>query len=305
MKDNNKNNMYCKKCGTEQHNGQKFCPKCGEPFLDDNGKPYLKGFKKDLQDAKDKFASKADELTQQGKKLVEKKVQPQLNDRIENFKKVDWEEKKTKTMNMVQSFLSNTNKLRKATIWVAIIAVLWFFVFNHGFSASWTWWLFTIAFVIAAFYKAESKDEADSLKKARFTFGLTLLFGIVFLFHSPYDSSSIEGLDDGEINLKANNAKEEEIILKMSRIYGEINSILPQVEALNNMHQQFLSQGGNANFSPAWGKWQDCRNRIMSLWDEYINLARQLDDSEDIIQEAKEKKRKMDRAFEEMFVPHY
>ena len=24
--------MYCKKCGTEQHLGQKFCPKCGTPF---------------------------------------------------------------------------------------------------------------------------------------------------------------------------------------------------------------------------------------------------------------------------------
>ena len=25
--------MYCKKCGTEQKQGQKFCPKCGEPFI--------------------------------------------------------------------------------------------------------------------------------------------------------------------------------------------------------------------------------------------------------------------------------
>lgn len=25
--------MYCKKCGTEQKNGQKFCPKCGTPFV--------------------------------------------------------------------------------------------------------------------------------------------------------------------------------------------------------------------------------------------------------------------------------
>ena len=63
--------MFCKKCGTEQKDGQKFCPKCGEPFLDENGKPYLKGLKKEMQDAKDKLASKADELTKQGKKLVE------------------------------------------------------------------------------------------------------------------------------------------------------------------------------------------------------------------------------------------
>ena len=24
--------MYCKKCGTKQKEGQKFCPKCGTPF---------------------------------------------------------------------------------------------------------------------------------------------------------------------------------------------------------------------------------------------------------------------------------
>ena len=43
----------------------------------------------------------------------------------------------------------------------------------------------------------------------------------------------------------------------------------------------------------------------MNLWDEYIGLARQLDDSENLIQDAKERKRKMDKAFDEMFVPHY
>lgn len=28
--------MYCKKCGTEQEEGQKFCPNCGTPFVIDN-----------------------------------------------------------------------------------------------------------------------------------------------------------------------------------------------------------------------------------------------------------------------------
>ena len=297
--------MFCKKCGTEQKDGQKFCPKCGEPFLDENGKPYLKGIKKELQDAKDKLASKADEITQQGKKLVEEKVQPQLNHKIEVIKSVDWEEKKTKSISVMQCFFSDTNKLRTATSIIAVIAVLWFFIFNHGFSASWIWWLFAIAFVVAAFYKGGTKDKRDELKITRWTFGLAVLFGLVFLFHSPSGSSSIGSLDNGEINIKASNAKEEEIVMKMSRIWNEINSTLPQVDALYNAHRQFVSQGGNPNFSPAWGKWQDCRDKIMNLWDEYIGLARQLDDSENLIQDAKERKRKMDKAFDEMFVPHY
>lgn len=295
--------MFCKKCGTEQKDGQKFCPKCGEPFLDENGKPYLKGFKKDMQDAKDKLASKVDELTQQGKKLVDEKVQPHLNEKIDELKKVDWEGKKNESVKSIKGFFSNTDKLRKATIGIAIVAVLWFFIFNHGFSASWTWWLFAIAFVVAAFYKLEAKDEYDALNKARWSFGLAVILGLVLVFHSP-SRSAFGGMDD-EINYKASNTHDEEIILKMSKVYGEINSILPQVESLYNVHQQHIASGGNPNFSPAWGKWQDCRNRIMKLWDEYISLARQLDDSEDIIEEAREKKRIQDKAFEEMFVPRY
>ncbi len=317
--------MYCKKCGTEQKDGQKFCPKCGEPFLDENGKPYLKGIRKDVQDAKEKLTSKAGELTQQGKKLVEEKkgvltskvdeltqqskklvdekVQPHLNEKIDELKRTDWEGKKNESIKAMEGFFSNTNKLRMATIGVAIIAVLWFFIFNHGFSASWTWWLFAVAFVVAAFYKVEAKDENDALKKARWSLGLAVILGLVLVFHSP-NSSALGRMDD-EINYKASNSHDEEILLKMSRIYGEINSVLPQVDALYNVHQQFVSQGGNANFSPAWGKWQDCQNRIMKLWDEYIGLARQLDDSDDIIEDAKERKRKMNKAFNEMFVPHY
>ena len=295
--------MFCKKCGTEQKDGQKFCPKCGEPFLDENGKPYLKGFKKDMQDAKDKLASKVDELTQQGKKLVDEKVQPHLNEKIDELKKVDWEGKKNESVKSIKGFFSNTDKLRKATIGIAIVAVLWFFIFNHGFSASWTWWLFAIAFIVAAFYKMEAKDEHDALNKARWSLGLAVILGLVLVFHSP-SRSAFGGMDD-EINYKASNTHDEEIILKMSKVYGEINSILPQVESLYNVHQQHIASGGNPNFSPAWGKWQDCRNRIMKLWDEYISLARQLDDSEDIIEEAREKKRIQDKAFEEMFVPRY
>lgn len=297
--------MYCKKCGTEQHDGQKFCPKCGEPFLDENGKPYLKGIKKDIQDAKDKLASKADELTQQGKKLVEVKVQPQLNEKIEVVKNVDWEEKKTESISMVHGFFSDKNKLRKATSIIAVIAVLWFFIFNHGFSASWTWWLFTIAFVIATFYKVEAKDEADGLRKARWSFGLAVLFGLVLIFHAPSVSSSLGDIDD-DVNIEANSDQDMETVAEMARIRGEIKSILPIVEALYNAHQQHMAQGFPYASSPAWGKWQDCNKRIDDLWNDYIRLAQKLSGNHDAeVEEARESKRTMDKAFMDMFGPHY
>jgi len=297
--------MFCKKCGTEQKDGQKFCPKCGEPFLDENGKPYQKGIKKDLQDAKDKLASKAEELTQQGKKLVDEKVQPQLNERIEELKKVDWEEKKEKSVKTIQRFFSNTDKLRKATILVAIIAVLWFFIFNKGFSASWTWWLFAIAFIVAAFYKVEAKNESDRLKKARWSFALAIFIGLVFVFHTPSGSSSLGDIDD-DVNIEASSDQDLQTVAEMVRIRGEIKSILPTVDALYYAHQQHIAQGLQYASSPAWGKWQDCNKRIDDLWNEYIRLAQKLSGNHDAeVEEARESKRKMDKAFMDMFGAHY
>lgn len=298
--------MYCKKCGTEQKDGQKFCPKCGEPFLLEDGKANMNDYKKDLQDAKDKMATKVDELTQLGKEYAEKKVQPQLNDKIEAIKSVNWEEKKTKSINKIKDFFSDTNKLRKSTIIIALIAVLWFFIFNHGFSASWIWWLFSISFIIAAFYKTESKDEHDTLKKARWSFALALFLGLVFVFHGSGSSSSFGGFDVDNINVKASNDQDMEIIAKMGRIRGEINAILPQVDALYNAHQQHLARGFQYASSPAWGKWQDCRNRINDLWNEYIKLAQKLSgNNDDVIEEAEASKEKMNRAFMDMFTPQY
>lgn len=260
--------MYCTKCGTEQHEGQKFCPKCGEPFLDE-------------------------------------KVKSQLNETIEEYKKADRKEKQTESINIFQGFFSDTAKLRAATIIIALVAVLWFFIFNHGFSASWSWWFLAIVFIVASFYKVEFKSKDDALKKTRWSLLFALLLGFVFITHSFNSNSKLVGMDDNGINIKANNAQEEDILMKMSRVYGEINSTLPNVEALYNVHRQYVSQGGNPNFSPAWGKWQDYNDKIDKLWDEYISLAHQLDDNEDIIREAKEKKRTMDKAFTDMFAPHY
>ena len=225
-----------------------------------------------------------------------------IDNLITNLKSVDWEEKKVKTINILQNFFSDSDKLRKATIWIAIIAVLWFFVFNHGFSSSWTWWLFAIAFVIGAFYKIEAKDKIDELNKARWSFGIAVILGFVFLFHSPRNDAF--GDFDDDINVEANSSSEEQILMKMSNIKAEIRSLLPEVEELYNMHQQHMARGGMDLNSPAWGRWQEYHDRINRLWDEYISLARQLSDNEDIIQEAKESKRTMDRAFSEMFVRH-
>ena len=296
--------MYCKKCGTEQKEGQKFCPKCGEPYIVAKDAPTQKGNEDGVEKAKDSLAGKAEELSQKGKVFIEEKLQPQIKEKVEEFKKIDWEEKRKESVKIAQSFFSDKGKMRKATIWIAIISVLWFFIFRGGFSASWYWWLFAIAFIVGAFYKLETKDEADAIKKARLTLILAAFLGVVLVYQSP-NSGAFGGVDS-DIDYKASDSQEEETLMRMTEIRGEIKNILPKVEALYNAHQNFMLRGGGLqSASPAWGKWQDCQSRINDLWDEYIRLAQRLDNNEDIIEEARESKRKMNQAFHDMFVPRF
>lgn len=298
--------MFCKKCGTEQKEGQKFCPKCGEPYLVAKDTPIQNGDEDGGEKAKDSLAGKAEELSQKGKVFIEEKVQPQIKEKVEEFKKIDWEEKRKESIKIAQSFFSDKAKMRKATIWIAMISVLWFFIFRGGFSASWYWWLFAIAFVVGAFYKLETKDEADAIKKARLTLILATFLGVVLVYQNP-NSGALGGIDS-DIDYKASDSQEEETLMRMAEIRGEIKNILPKVEALYNAHQNYMLNGGRGSLqssSPAWGKWQDCNSRINDLWDEYIRLAQRLDDNEEIIEEARESKRKMNQAFTDMFVPRY
>lgn len=67
--------QYCKKCGRQQVNGQKFCLQCGTPYLDKNGKPYLKGLKKDIVETKERMNAAVDDLSQKGREFGEQLVQ--------------------------------------------------------------------------------------------------------------------------------------------------------------------------------------------------------------------------------------
>ena len=298
--------MFCKKCGTEQKEGQKFCPKCGEPYIVAKGTPTQNGNEDRSEKAKDSFSEKAEGLSKKGKNFIEEKIQPQIKEKFDSLKKTDWSKKKKRLIETASIFFSDKDRMRKTTIWIAIISVLWFFVFRSGFSAPWYWWLFAIAIIIGVIYKPKAKDDADALRKTRIILFLSVFLGLILVFHSP-QSGALGGEVESDVNYKASNSREERAILEMTKIRGEINSILPRVEALYNAHQNYMISGRGSlpSSSPAWGKWQDCRNEINNLWDRYIREAQSLDDNEDIIEEAKESKRKMNRAFSEMFEPHY
>lgn len=172
--------MYCKKCGTEQHNGQKFCPKCGEPFLDENGKPYLKGFRKDLQDAKEKLTSKAEELTQKGKTFVDKTIQPQLNEKIDEVKNTDWNKKKEEISSSINNYINDPSKIRLTIKILACIFVIWFFI-KAGLSASIIWYVLIAAILFLAFKEPKAIKESTLYSKYMYAvacFALMLITGV-------------------------------------------------------------------------------------------------------------------------------
>lgn len=76
-----------------------------------------------MQDVKDKLTSKVDELTQQGKRLVEENMQPKIDETIEQFRNVDWSQKQAKASAYVSGAYKKLPSLSKTTMSV-IIGVL-------------------------------------------------------------------------------------------------------------------------------------------------------------------------------------
>ena len=199
--------MYCKKCGTEQRDGQKFCSKCGEPFLDENGKPYLKGIRKDMQDAKDKLATKAEELTQKGKKFLDEKVQPQLNEKIEEVKNADWNKKQAEATSFIKEFIKNPSKIRLATKILACIFVLWFFI-KVGFSASVLWYVLIAAILFLAFMEPKAIKNGTMSSKYMYIGSCFVLMLIVAL-------GGEKGNSDNSFSLFGGSSRPREICVSM------------------------------------------------------------------------------------------
>lgn len=131
--------MYCKRCGTKQKEGHKFCPKCGMAYpvvelpknevhpvsssveqkqsqtppplnsqtFPSNGvgtitPPVNK--QKPTPPTVDNLTDKVEDTFEQGKKFVKENVQPQLDKGIENLKSTDWKSKAKKVNDAILHF---------------------------------------------------------------------------------------------------------------------------------------------------------------------------------------------------------
>ena len=202
--------QYCKKCGTKQENGMKFCPVCGEPYLDENGKPYLKGREKGISEASEKFKSTISELsdkgksiadnigekistaTNEGQKQVKEKVLPQIAQVVTQAKETDWEEQAKNGKEKANAFLNDSAKTTKWAKITAVVAAVLFFIINGG-NSIWLWYIILIIMLLIAFLPQKGQSEAEVAAKHKKVFITTVCLAGCLIFLNPIgagDSSS-------------------------------------------------------------------------------------------------------------------
>ena len=173
--------MYCKKCGTEQHDGYKYCPKCGMPFTEadkiiDNN-PINSSESLTEEEPKK-------EATEQGHQEEEKKVDDSLPLSSDKEKKV--------------------KLTAKAGMWIILIAIVATFI-RTGFGFSFWWYIFLLVFAGVAFLlwgvllpntdadKKPLTTSDASLVKVLFYVGAAM-FVILYLW-GPLNSDYTSGSD--------------------------------------------------------------------------------------------------------------
>ena len=123
--------MYCKKCGTEQKEGQRFCPQCGTPYMNVEQNDVRSSNKESIEvvDIPQKGLDNNSEKEQSQELTIEdNNVSQPLNPNVE--KKV--------------------LRIAKAGMWIIVIAIVLTFV-RAGFGFSFWWYLYLIIMAIIAF----------------------------------------------------------------------------------------------------------------------------------------------------------
>ena len=134
--------MYCKKCGTEQCEGQKFCPKCGTPFLEmeQSAIESKSSSSKDLP-LKEKYVK---EEWQKEEEIVS----PVQNEQVQEQK----QESQSESCDIQTLSPSEEKKIlryAKAGMWIIVAAIVLTFA-RAGFGFSFWWYVYLIIFAIVA-----------------------------------------------------------------------------------------------------------------------------------------------------------
>ena len=173
--------MYCKKCGTEQKEGQKFCPQCGTPYIDLEQEGVMNSNKDNIIEIREKTEEP----------VGKEQTQEQTNENQNNgFRPLNPNEEK------------KVIRIAKAGMWIILIAIVFTFV-RAGFGFSFWWYLYLIllALVAIGFWgvtipdsdsKAKTYNSNDVLTIKTFSWIGVIMLAILYLWgplNSDYEIS--------------------------------------------------------------------------------------------------------------------
>ncbi len=215
--------MFCKKCGNMQKNGEKFCPKCGTPYLSENSKELSDLGKAPVNNDSE---SKSDQPSEESRRQEFSNDNP--NQREIEISKVD--DKPSEGINTSGSGYG-IKLFAKILMWFSVFVIIGT-ISSIGFRLSWKW-LLVIAmayFTLKLWANIPDKPTIDSiayLKKMMWIVG-----GILFFNFLVYDSSG-----NGNGDVRSENFSELRSIIRESGTIKEdeakwlvINSVLSSMK---------------------------------------------------------------------------
>lgn len=189
--------MYCKKCGTEQKEGQKFCPKCGTPYIDLEQEGVVNSNKDSILDVREKT----------GKPVGKEQPQEQKNENQDNF---------TRPLNPNEE--RKVMRIAKAGMWIILIAIVLTFV-RTGFGFSFWWYLYLVIMAIIALIfwitVTPNSNGENRLKSADATFVNLLswvgaiMLGILYLWGPLNSDYQVSGDDSDSYRYEQSSSSED------------------------------------------------------------------------------------------------
>ena len=229
--------MYCKKCGTEQKKGQKFCPKCGTPYID-----MVEG------ETKSSSANGLVEINNQQEatdKVTEK-------ERIQE-QKIDIKTETTQPLNPDEE--RKVVRMAKAGMWIILIAIVFTFI-RAGFGFSFWWYLYLIIMAVIAVFlwftampdPNIKMNDGDALFTKILSWAGAVMLAILYLW-GPLNSDYNVGGDDSDSHMYDQSSDSDDSDRTPSWIQGTWYCVTPygnmQIEIVGDHIREILGDGSS------------------------------------------------------------